>query len=114
MSAEEIAQAFVQHYYTTFDSEERPSLASLYTESSVMTFEGQQFQGATNILGKITSFGQIAHNITTVDVQPSVTESAMLVYVGGHVSIDGDSPIQFSQVFQLVATGPGEFVLNND
>lgn len=35
MSAEEVANAFVQHYYTTFDTN-RPALASLYVRSRVV------------------------------------------------------------------------------
>ncbi len=37
-------QAFTDHYYNTFDTA-RANLASLYQEQSMLTFEGQKFQG---------------------------------------------------------------------
>lgn len=36
-------QAFVAHYYKTFD-ENRAGLGSLYTDSSLFSFEGQETQ----------------------------------------------------------------------
>jgi hypothetical protein len=47
-----IAKAFVGHYYTMFDSD-RSSLASLYQDNSMLTFEGERFQGRESILKKI-------------------------------------------------------------
>ena len=38
-----VATAFVDHYYNTFDTN-RAGLASLYTDQSMLSFEGQQFQ----------------------------------------------------------------------
>lgn len=38
------AQAFTDHYYATFDTA-RPNLAGLYQDQSMLTFEGQKFQG---------------------------------------------------------------------
>lgn len=37
-------QAFTEHYYTTFDTA-RANLAPLYQDQSLLTFEGQKFQG---------------------------------------------------------------------
>ena len=51
MSAEEIAHAFVSHFYTTLDS--NPTLlAGLYQPQSTMTFEGLKFDGPEKIVGK--------------------------------------------------------------
>jgi hypothetical protein len=47
-----IAKAFVGHYYTTFDSN-RGNLVSLYQDNSMLTFEGERFQGREAILKKI-------------------------------------------------------------
>lgn len=38
-----VSEAFVNHYYNTFDTN-RAGLASLYQDTSMLTFEGQQFQ----------------------------------------------------------------------
>ena len=51
MSAEEIAIAFVGHFYTTLDSNPT-ALAGLYQPQSTMTFEGQKFDGPEKIVGK--------------------------------------------------------------
>jgi hypothetical protein len=50
----------------------------------------------------------------TKDVQLSVNSSAMLIFVTGHLKIGNDNPLLFSQVFQLVATGPGQYFVNNE
>ncbi|MCL7046915.1 hypothetical protein MKW94_002780 [Papaver nudicaule] len=72
MDPETVSKAFVEHYYTTFDAN-RANLGSLYQESSMLTFEGQQIQGSQNIVAKLNSlsFQQCKHTITTVDCQPS-------------------------------------------
>ena len=51
MSADDIALAFVNHYYTTLDSNV-PGIAGLYQQQSVLTFEGQKFEGPEAIVGK--------------------------------------------------------------
>ena len=51
MSAEEIALAFVTHFYTTLNSNP-PMLAGLYQPQSTMTFEGQKFEGSEKIVAK--------------------------------------------------------------
>lgn len=51
MSMDEIASAFVSHFYTTLDSN-AAALAGLYQPQSTMTFEGQKFDGPEAIVGK--------------------------------------------------------------
>jgi hypothetical protein len=79
----------------------------------MMTFEGQQVQGSANIIQKLRSLGQVNHNVTSTDVQPSSTPSSILIFVTGSVKIGGDNPLHFSQLFQLVATGPGGYYVHN-
>lgn len=74
---------------------------------SMMTFEGQQFQGSQDIVGKFKVIGQLQHEIKTSDVQPSVDpQNAICIFVTGAVRIGSDNPLHFSQFFQLVSTGP--------
>ena len=47
-----IGNQFVNHYYTQFDTQ-RQNLASLYTEQSMMTYEGEQFMGVNPICEKL-------------------------------------------------------------
>jgi hypothetical protein len=43
-------QAFTDHYYNMFDTA-RASLAGLYQEGSMLTFEGQKFMGPAQVRG---------------------------------------------------------------
>lgn len=40
MSFDQVGKQFVDHYYNTFDTQ-RANLAGLYTEASMMTYEGE-------------------------------------------------------------------------
>jgi hypothetical protein len=106
MSAEEIAQAFVGHFYNSFDTNV-DSLASLFQPSSMMSFEGQQFQGPENIINKLKGTGQVQHTVKSTDVQPSSNPNAILIFVTGSIKIGGDNPLHFCEMFQLVSTAPG-------
>jgi hypothetical protein len=113
MSAQEVAQAFVQHYYTTRDSNPM-ALASLYQPTSMMTFEGTMVTGSEAICAKLAGVGPVKHTFKGMDVQPSKDASAMLIFVTGSIQIGGDNPLHFCQMFQLVSTGPGAFYVHND
>ena len=52
MSSEEIANAFIQHFYTTLDSGAPQNLHSLYQAGSTLTFEGTAVTGADAIVAK--------------------------------------------------------------
>jgi len=112
MSADEIAKAFIQHFYATLDSNP-DSLGSLYQASSMMTFEGTQLMGTQAIIGKLKSFGQLKHTVKSMDVQPSVN-GGLLIFVTGSVQIGGDNPLHFCEMFQLVSNGSGSWMINND
>ena len=66
-------KAFTGFYYPAF-SNDRSSLANVYTDQSCMTFEGAQFQGKAPILEKLMSlpFQKVNHQITTIDSQPII------------------------------------------
>uniref|UniRef100_A0A7S1UZF9 Nuclear transport factor 2 n=1 Tax=Grammatophora oceanica TaxID=210454 RepID=A0A7S1UZF9_9STRA len=113
MSADEIAKAFVNHYYQTFSSNVG-ALSSLFTPQSMMTFEGAQLQGADNIVAKLQSIGQVQHDIKSTDVQPSNDPNAILIFVTGAVKIGGDNPLHYCEMFQLIATAPGQYVIHNN
>ncbi|CAE7522101.1 NTF2B, partial [Symbiodinium microadriaticum] len=52
MSADEVAAAFVEHYYTTIDTDPT-QLQGLYTADSVLTFEGTRLEGPQAIIEKL-------------------------------------------------------------
>jgi len=100
MDSDGVAKAFVDHYYTTFDTN-RTALVGLYQEGSMLTFEGDKFMGAAAITQKLTSlpFAACKHQVTTVDCQPSGAGGGMLVFVSGALQVgEGEHPLKFSQV----------------
>jgi hypothetical protein len=108
-----IGQQFVQHYYNVFDTN-RPNLKELYTEESMLTFEGEQFKGVAGILDKFNSFGTIQHVIKSFDAQPSVN-NGILCFISGDLHIDGsENPVKFAQVFHLLPGGSAGFFCFND
>ncbi|OVA17482.1 Nuclear transport factor 2 [Macleaya cordata] len=116
MDPDAVSKAFVEHYYTTFDTN-RGNLANLYQESSMLTFEGEKIQGSQNIVAKLAGlpFQQCKHNITTVDCQPSGPVGGMLVFVSGNLTLAGEQhSLKFSQMFHLMPTPQGSFFVLND
>jgi len=99
-----IGQAFAQQYYSIFDdATQRANLINFYNaETSLMTFEGQQLQGAQRIMEKFNSltFQKIQHIITKVDCQP-MFDGGILINVLGQLKTDDDPPHSFSQTFVL-------------
>ncbi|EPS62811.1 hypothetical protein M569_11974, partial [Genlisea aurea] len=116
MEPDALAKAFVNHYYSTFDAN-RAGLASLYQDSSMLSFEGQKFLGAHNISAKLNAlpFQQCQHNITTVDCQPSGPSGGVLVFASGNLQLAGEQhALKFSQMFHLMPTPQGSFYVLND
>ena len=80
----------------------------------MMTFEGTQLGGAEAIVGKLRSVGQVRHTVTSLDVQPTVMQNQIAIFVTGHIQIGGDNPLHFSEMFLLVSTEPGQYYVHND
>ncbi|WZZ11278.1 hypothetical protein YC2023_097199 [Brassica napus] len=132
-SEEEVARAFVNHYYHLFDND-RSSLSTLYNPTSLLTFEGQKIYGVEDIFNKLKQlpFDQCRHLISTVDSQPSSMAGGcggILVFVSGSIQLHGeDHPLRFSQVltllhlnviyylqtFHLVPLPQGSFFIQNE
>ncbi|XP_059468719.1 probable nuclear transport factor 2 isoform X1 [Neocloeon triangulifer] len=113
---EEIGREFVKQYYSLFDNQDtRLGMAVFYNaESSLLTFEGKQLQGALNIIEKFSTLGfkNINRVITTVDSQPML-DGGVLISVLGRLQCDEDPPHEFTQIFILQAI-QGSFVLMHD
>eukprot|EP01025_Chloroclados_australasicus_P022688 TRINITY_DN2326_c0_g1_i1.p3 TRINITY_DN2326_c0_g1~~TRINITY_DN2326_c0_g1_i1.p3 ORF type:complete len:123 (-),score=5.61 TRINITY_DN2326_c0_g1_i1:333-701(-) len=111
---ENIANAFIQHYYQTFDNN-RPNTASLYAEQAYMTFEGQQVAGNQAISQKLQSlpFQKCNHKVQVVDAQP-LPSGGVIIFVQGQLLTEGETnPLRFSQVFHLASVGQS-YVITND
>uniref|UniRef100_A0A0N4U8L9 Transmembrane protein 208 n=1 Tax=Dracunculus medinensis TaxID=318479 RepID=A0A0N4U8L9_DRAME len=86
---EAIGNAFVQHYYRTFDNPDpnarTAGLSDLYDPlNSYMTFEGVQVKGRQAILEKFASlpFRSIKRAITKTDCQPFPDGSVIIAVMG--------------------------------
>jgi len=110
---EAIGKAFTTQYYQMFDNPtSRSQLQQLYNaEQSLLSFEGQQMQGAAKIMEKLgsLSFQKIAHLITAVDCQP-MFDGGILVNVLGQLKTDEDIPQSFMQNFVLKPSGDSFFI----
>ncbi|KAI9864436.1 MAG: Nuclear transport factor 2 [Vezdaea acicularis] len=119
-----MAKQFVDFYYKTFDRD-RKGLAALYVRkilnipqrpNSMLTFETASTYGVEAIVEKLVSlpFQKIVHRISTFDPQPSSDNGNILVLVTGEMGVDdGEHPMRYSQVFQLVPDGGSYYVLND-
>ncbi|XP_061984078.1 nuclear transport factor 2B [Populus nigra] len=113
---EVVGKAFVDHYYNLFDND-RPSLASLYQPTSMLTFEGQKIVGVEDISCKLNNlpFGNCKHIISTIDSQPSAYGGGIVVFVSGSLQLPGEEHhLRFSQMFHLIPTQDGRFFVQND
>lgn len=79
-----------------------------------MTFEGEQVGGTQGIMTKLTKIGKVAHVVKSIDVQPSISPGAILVFVTGSIQIGGDGALHFCENFQLNAHAPGQYYVHND
>eukprot|EP00932_Pfiesteria_piscicida_P003170 SRR837773.13083.p3 GENE.SRR837773.13083~~SRR837773.13083.p3 ORF type:complete len:136 (+),score=46.34 SRR837773.13083:42-410(+) len=115
MSFQQVGEQFCQHYYQTFDTN-RAGLAPLYGEQSMLTFEGEQFQGAQNIVQKLASlpFQKVQHQIVKCDCHPNPSENGVIIFVTGNLIVDDNqNPLKFAQVFYLKQGGAGYFCQND-
>ncbi|MFI5774740.1 nuclear transport factor 2 family protein [Streptomyces sp. NPDC051658] len=115
-----MAQAFVGHYFRSFDNyDARDSLASLYRPESMLTWEGNQIQGASDIIAQLKKpeLKAVKTQITSSDAQPGANNS-VVVLVTGNLAIDNafDKPMHFTRTFILapIPGQPGGFFIYND
>lgn len=80
----------------------------------MMTFEGQQIGGTQGIMDKLRGVGQVHHVVKSIDVQPSTSDQAIILFVTGTIKIGGDNPLHFCEMFQLCAHAPGQYYVHND
>lgn len=112
-----VAEQFMKHYYTIFDSGKANfgQLASLYRPQSMLTWESNNVQGPEAIIKCLSEmrFEKVNHNVTSVSAQPSGVPNALLVSVNGQLIIDEGQPLQFNQVWHLLQEG-NTFWIHND
>lgn len=108
-----VGEQFIQHYYNTFDTN-RPELASLYAEQSMLSFEGEQFMGIQAIFNKYNSLGTIKHVLKSIDVHPTINDG-IVCFVNGDLFIGEDTNgVKFAEVFLLQNGGSAGIYVHND
>ncbi|CAF0812586.1 unnamed protein product [Didymodactylos carnosus] len=112
----DVGKAFIQHYYQTFDTGSRESVAALY-EPSVgrMDFNGAKTAvGVAEITERLRSytFTTINHTVSTIDIQQTY-DNGILIVVTGMLRADNDQPMQFTETFLLKGANNSWFVVNN-
>lgn len=112
---QQIGNQFVQHYFQAFDSN-RASLAPLYSDTSMLSFEGEQFQGSQAILQKLTSLQMsIKHQVLKADHHPIQPTNGVMSLVVGNLFVDGSTvPVKFSRMFSLAPTPNSSVTIVND
>jgi len=113
---QQIGEQFAQHYYQTFDSN-RQNLGSLYSDQSMLSFEGEQFQGAQNIVQKIASlpFQKVQHQVVKCDCQPQPQNNGVMIFITGNLLVDDNAnPLKFAQIFHVLPTPQGGYFCLND
>ncbi|XP_006817851.1 nuclear transport factor 2-like [Saccoglossus kowalevskii] len=80
-----------------------------------MSFEGSQVRGSTSIVEKLVTlpFQNISHQLTTVDCQPTLDGTGIVVFVVGQLKTDEDKPHGFSQVFLLKFVDNSCYIAND-
>lgn len=70
----------------------------------MLTWEGQQFSGPQNIVGKFKSlpFQQVQHQVTSMDFQPSMS-GGILIQVNGKLMVRMHTLRKFDHVPRLAA-----------
>jgi len=115
---EAIGNAFVQHYYSQFDSGEPTQrgtrLHELYdAQNSYLTFEGNQLTGKAAIVEKYNQlpFKHLQRAITKVDCQP-LADGSVLISAFGQLKTDDDPVQSFFHAFILKSAGANYFISN--
>eukprot|EP01055_Gregarina_sp_Pseudo9_P003963 Gregarina_sp_Pseudo_9__3962@NODE_4105_length_485_cov_303_000000_g3776_i0_p1_GENE_NODE_4105_length_485_cov_303_000000_g3776_i0NODE_4105_length_485_cov_303_000000_g3776_i0_p1_ORF_typecomplete_len142_score20_66NTF2/PF02136_20/3_7e22Mtr2/PF10429_9/0_016DUF4518/PF15008_6/0_01_NODE_4105_length_485_cov_303_000000_g3776_i060434 len=114
LDVQTLATQFLENYYAALSSN-RACLATFYNDNSTLNWEQRVYKGTSEIgecFGKMSAGGLQFPNIEKeVQITPG---NGVLILVTGHVTIDGGSPIGFSQVFLLMPTQEGGWYINNE
>jgi len=103
--AAQAADAFTKLYYEHID-EKKLTVNKLYLDSALLVYNGNGFTGADSISKFIKDMPKTKHNITTIDAQPILDESAgktILIQVSGTVKIGTQQSKAFQQTFTVTA-----------
>ncbi|KAK8821723.1 nuclear transport factor 2 [Blastocystis sp. ATCC 50177/Nand II] len=111
--AQELGKSFITYFYQSYDGD-RTALQGIYQDCSMLTFEGQEYLGTQAIMTKIAGIGaRFAHNIQSMDIQPTSDGSIMIVCTG-EIKIDDNNPMLFMETFIIRDAGGNSYYVHND
>lgn len=125
---DEIAVVFAWNYYALLSAglDRLKDLAPLYSDTSVLTHEGEKAKGRQAVIAKLRSvaqmhagFGKVVHTVQHVDCQPLGLDGSALVHVhgimlpGGATSPPPGFSTLFAETFILSQIHPGEYYVAN-
>eukprot|EP00922_Rhytidocystis_sp_ex-Travisia-forbesii_P047232 GHVS01070357.1.p1 GENE.GHVS01070357.1~~GHVS01070357.1.p1 ORF type:complete len:133 (+),score=29.34 GHVS01070357.1:263-661(+) len=109
---EQLGKQFAEQYFNTFTAN-RGGITAMFGAQSMLTWEGQQLQGAANVVKKISELPTMTYKLASLDCQPTY-DNGILVVVAGDVKIDDNSnAMKFMQVFVLRRTTSGSYYIFN-
>ncbi|XP_005091242.1 probable nuclear transport factor 2 [Aplysia californica] len=115
---EMIGKSFAEQYYACFDNKDtREKVAAMYSPNEgMLSFEGQQFQGAAAIGEKMKTvpLDNMLRVISTIDCQPMM-DGGVIVSVLGQLknNDDNDKVLPFSQTFVLKPANNSFFIYHD-
>ena len=111
-----VGTQFIAHYYNTLTTG-RANLGALYTDQSMLSYEGEQFMGTQQIMEKLNGLPNLTFDSASAvaDYQPSQNDG-IFVLVSGCLCIDGntDAPLRFTQTFLLARGGAQGYYIHNE
>ena len=115
MTFQEIGAQFIGHYFESLKSN-RQNMAPLYTNDSMLSYEGEQFLGNEQIMGKVGGLPGLVFDSAnaTIDYQPSVNDG-IFCFISGNLMIEGsDQALRFTQTFLLQKGGTNGYYIHNE
>lgn len=90
-------------------------MGALYSNDSCLTYEGEQFMGSDQIMGKLGNLPNLTFKSedAVIDIQPSL-DDAIFVLINGSLCIDDAPPMKFTQTFLLAKGGPNGYYIRNE
>eukprot|EP01056_Protomagalhaensia_sp_Gyna25_P002091 Protomagalhaensia_sp_Gyna_25__2090@NODE_2124_length_1274_cov_593_144130_g1757_i0_p2_GENE_NODE_2124_length_1274_cov_593_144130_g1757_i0NODE_2124_length_1274_cov_593_144130_g1757_i0_p2_ORF_typecomplete_len156_score20_55NTF2/PF02136_20/6_1e21DUF3546/PF12066_8/0_0063SnoaL_2/PF12680_7/0_0071Mtr2/PF10429_9/0_025Terminase_GpA/PF05876_12/0_069_NODE_2124_length_1274_cov_593_144130_g1757_i08051221 len=109
VSPDQIATQFLEAYYAAFRAD-RTQMQRFYNEHSTLKWEKDEYRGPEAIGQCFQKISARTLDFPSIESAVQVTAgNGLLILVTGHVTIDGETPLGFSQVFVLLPAVGGSW-----
>eukprot|EP01056_Protomagalhaensia_sp_Gyna25_P002186 Protomagalhaensia_sp_Gyna_25__2185@NODE_2189_length_1232_cov_678_141660_g1757_i1_p2_GENE_NODE_2189_length_1232_cov_678_141660_g1757_i1NODE_2189_length_1232_cov_678_141660_g1757_i1_p2_ORF_typecomplete_len142_score18_34NTF2/PF02136_20/5_3e25DUF3546/PF12066_8/0_0051SnoaL_2/PF12680_7/0_0077Mtr2/PF10429_9/0_019Terminase_GpA/PF05876_12/0_055_NODE_2189_length_1232_cov_678_141660_g1757_i18051179 len=114
VSPDQIATQFLEAYYAAFRAD-RTQMQRFYNEHSTLKWEKDEYRGPEAIGQCFQKISARTLDFPSIESAVQVTAgNGLLILVTGHVTIDGETPLGFSQVFVLLPAVGGSWYIHNE